>query len=88
MTEPWKEELTCAIRCFRCDGKLDAKDPRILSVYDHRAICMTCKENEEALPDYQEVSMEMAEHCLIRAESGAGDPRGYCYHHFYPYSCD
>lgn len=87
MTKPWLEELTCTTHCSRCNEKLDSKDLRILSVYDHRAICMTCKKIEEAEPDYQEVSMQVAEQCLIHAESGVGDPRGYCYHHFYPFRC-
>lgn len=87
MMEPWREELTCATHCFRCSQGLAPSDLRILSVYDHRAICMACKKLEEAQPDYQEVSMQVAEECLIHSESGAGDPRGYCYHHFYPYSC-
>lgn len=85
--EIWLEELSCASRCFRCDRKVDPADPRILSVYDHKAICMACKELEVARPDYQKVSMQVAAHCLIHSESGEADPHGYCYHHFYPYRC-
>lgn len=85
MREPWKHELSCALHCFRCNARLGSKDSRILSVYDHRVICMTCKKSEETRPDYPEVSMQMAEQCLIHAESGVGDPHSYCYHHFYPF---
>ena len=87
MSRPWLEELSCATHCTRCQGRLQATDLRILSVYDHRAICMKCKEIEEAREDYPDVSMTVAEQCLIHSESGIGDPRGYCYHHFYPYHC-
>lgn len=83
----WLDELSCASRCHRCDRKLDHADLRILSVYDHKAICMNCKEQEVARPDYEQVSMDVAEQCLIHSESGAVDSRGYCYHHFYPYHC-
>ena len=87
MAKPWQEELICAIACGRCGRSLAEADLRILSVYDHQAICLTCKRLEEERPDFQTVSMEVAEQCLIHAESGAGDPKGYCYHHFYPYRC-
>lgn len=88
MGKPWLEELICAIECHRCHAPLKAPDLRILSVYDHKAICLPCKRAEESLPDFPSVSMEVAEQCLIHAESGEGDPKGYCYHHFYPYRCD
>jgi len=87
MSEPWKEELTCAIACFRCNGKLGPKDPRILLVYDHRAICMTCKAEEEKRPDHEQMSNEVAGFCLIRSEATSGDANGYCYHHFVPFLC-
>lgn len=87
MNEPWKEELICAIQCQRCNTLLKKEDPRILSVYDHKAICMHCKREEESRPDFPEVCMRVAEQCLLHTESGHGDPRGYCYHHFYPYRC-
>ncbi len=88
MERDWFEELICVIRCPRCDKGLGASDPRILSVYDHQAICMECKRKEEKQADYKEVSMQVAEYCLIHSESGKGDPRGYCYHHFYPYQSE
>jgi len=88
MQMDWFEELICVTRCSRCNTGLEASEPRILSVYDHRAICMPCKRIEEKQADYQEVSMQTAELCLIHSESGEGDPRGYCYHHFYPYQSE
>jgi hypothetical protein len=88
MTITWQEELICATQCARCNIKLAAVDLRILSVYDHEAVCMDCKRAEESRPDFQEVSMQVAEQCLIHSESGKGDPKGYCYHHFYPYKCE
>lgn len=87
MIKPWLEELSCALECFRCHRKLAPEDLRIFSVYDHHAICMDCKREEEARPDFPDVSMRVAEVCLLSAESGEGDPKGYCYHHFYPYRC-
>lgn len=87
MTKPWLEELSCATHCSRCQRRLQSADLRILSVYDHHAICMQCKNDEESRDDYQETSKSIAEQCLINSESGIGDPRGYCYHHFYPYQC-
>lgn len=86
--EIWQEELSCASRCFRCDRAIGPKDPRILSVYDHKAICMACKELEMTRADYPEVSMQVTAYCLVHAESGGADPQGYCYHHFYPYHCE
>ena len=52
----WTEKLSCAIQCYRCDEKMDPKDPGILSVYDHKAICMACKKEEEQRPDYEKIS--------------------------------
>ena len=88
MTITWQEELICATQCVRCEVILKPVDLRILSVYDHEAICMKCKRAEESRPDFQDVSMQVAEQCLIHSESGKGDPKGYCYHHFYPYKCE
>jgi hypothetical protein len=61
---------------------------RILSVYDHEAICMECKKEEEKRPDYEKVSRETIGQCMIDTEIQWGDPEGYCYHHFYPFRCD
>lgn len=87
MTKTWKETLTCAIACNRCQRALSPEDPRILSVYDHRPICGACKKEEEARGDYAEVSQRMVGQCMIDTELRQGDPGGYCYHHFYPYTC-
>ena len=87
MGDTWEERLSCATRCHRCDQQLSPKDERILSVYDHQAICMACKRAEEKRPDYEEVSKQAIGECLIDTELQWGDPQGYCYHHFYPYKC-
>ena len=47
MADAWAEKLSCAIQCHRCDRQLAPTDPRILSVYDHEAICTACKDDEE-----------------------------------------
>lgn len=83
----WKEIISCATQCPRCDKKLGQKDERILSVYDDQAICMDCKKKEEERPDYDEVSKKMIGQCLIDVDQQWGDPEAYCYHHFYPYKC-
>ena len=54
MQDDWTEKLSCAISCHRCEEKMDQKDPRILSVYDHEAICMACKKEEEQRPDAED----------------------------------
>ena len=87
MSHAWITQLKCATHCFRCAEKLAPDSPRILSAYDHEAICMDCKHKEEARPDYEEVSQNVAAQCLLDSESGVGDPKGYCYHHFYPFHC-
>ena len=87
MTDLWAEKLACAIRCDRCGQKLEPKDPRILSVLDHEAICMACKKEEEQRDDYEEVSKHTIGQCMIDTEMQWGDPQGYCYHHFYPFTC-
>ncbi len=87
MKDTWQNVLSCAIACTRCDAKMTANDPRILSVYDHQAICTACKQAEEQRPDYPEASKEMIGQCMIDTEAMYGDPGGYCYHHFYPYKC-
>ena len=87
MADEWAEELSCAVKCSRCDRQLGAGDQRILSVYTHKAICMTCKNEEEKKTDYEEVSKQMIGQCLIDTEMKWGDPQGYCYHHFYPFRC-
>jgi hypothetical protein len=85
MKDNWEERLSCATTCARCSKKLDK---RILSVYDHQPICLECKKEEEARPDYAEVSKRMIGQCLAETELLYGDPGGYCFHHFYPFTCE
>jgi len=87
MTADWKEKVMCAIECQRCHKSLKANDERILSCYDHEAICMECKEAEETRPDYEEVTKNMIAQCTVDIEMAQGDPGSYCYCHFYPYKC-
>ena len=87
MTETWDEKLSCATQCDHCHQKLGQKDQRILSVYDHLPICMTCKKAEEKRPDHEAVLREMVGQCLIDTEIAYGDPGGFCFYHFYPYTC-
>jgi hypothetical protein len=56
MEDVWAEKLTCATHCHRCSQNLGPKEQRILSVYDHEAICMDCKNDEENRPDYEDIS--------------------------------
>jgi hypothetical protein len=67
---------------------MTAGDPRILSVYDHEAICMDCKEAEEKRDDYEGMSKQTIGQCLNDSELRMNDPQGYCYHHFYPFTCN
>ena len=85
--DSWKERLSCATHCQRCEKKLDSKDLRILSVYDHHAICMSCKKEEEKRPEYEEISRQAIGQCMIDTEMQWSDPEGYCFHYFYPYKC-
>ncbi|MDX2497539.1 MAG: hypothetical protein QNL11_06510, partial [Desulfobacterales bacterium] len=87
MPDAWAEKLSCAIQCHRCDRQLAPTNPRILSVYDHEAICMACKDDEEKRDDYEEVSKQTIGQCMIDTELQYGDPEGYCFHHFYPFKC-
>jgi hypothetical protein len=87
MKDKWKERLACATHCSRCSNKLGPEDQRILSVYDHQAICTACKKEEEERPDYPNVSKEMIGQCMAETEVLWGDPEGYCFHHFYPFKC-
>jgi hypothetical protein len=87
MKDQWKNELSCAVACLRCDTKLASTDKRILSVFDHQPICLACKQNEEKRPDYAQVSQHMIETCMMETEVMWGDPGGYCYFHFYPFTC-
>ena len=87
MSQSWEQKLSCALQCARCERRLDAGDERILSVYDHEPICMACKRDEEQRDDYKAVSMQAIGHCMAESELLYADPKGYCYHHFYPFKC-
>ena len=87
MTESWDKKLACATQCDRCHQRLGQKDERILSVYDHQPICMICKKAEEKRPDYEAVLREGIGQCMIDTELAYGDPGGYCFYHFYPFTC-
>lgn len=87
MSESWERKLACAVACGRCGRGLGAGDARILSVYDHEPICMACKRAEEGRPDYAAVAQAAIGRCLADVELAQQDPGGFCYHHFYPYTC-
>jgi len=88
MPGSWEKELSCALQCSRCNASLQNNTKRILSVYDHQPICLNCKKTEEARPDYEETSRAMIGQCLADTEVQYGDPGGYCYYHFYPFTCN
>ena len=83
----WPEKLSCAVECQRCNRDMTPDEPRILSVYDHEAICMNCKKTEEQRPDYETISKQTIGQCLDASELRMNDPQGYCYHHFYSFYC-
>jgi hypothetical protein len=85
--DSWEEKVSCAVQCQKCGKGLASGDPRVLSVYDHEAICMSCKEAEERRPDYAQVSRQVIGQCMADIELTMTDPEGYCFHHFYPYRC-
>ncbi len=86
--DTWEKKLACAIRCSRCESGLPPNAQRILSVYDHAPICLSCKQEEERRPDYETVSKQMVGTLMADTEVLYSDPGGYCYHHFYPYTCE
>ena len=86
MTSKWEEDITNATGCMRCDTEFKPGVARILSIYDHKPICMSCKKEEEARPDYEEVAKNVMGQCMADTEMFYGDPQDYCYHHFYPYT--
>ncbi len=87
MKEDWKEKLSCAVKCSKCRKDLSPRNLRILSVYSHNPICMSCKKKEEKRPDYEEASKTIIEQCMADTEVMYSDPGGYCYSHFYPFKC-
>lgn len=48
---------------------------------------MTCKREEEKRSDYAEKSRQMIGQCMAETEMKWSDPEGFCYHHFYGYTC-
>jgi len=87
MSDEWKEALNCALECKRCGATLPGRSDRILSVYDHQPICLSCKNEEEKRPDYEEVAQRVIGQCMAETEVMYSDPAGYCYFHFYPFKC-
>jgi hypothetical protein len=85
--DQWEEKLACALVCHRCNTGLAADEKRILSVYDHEPICLVCKQAEEQRQDYASVSRSMIGTCMAETEIMYSDPSGYCFHHFYPFTC-
>ncbi len=87
MESAWEKRLACASRCHHCGKPLGAKDPRILSVFDHEPICAACKRVEEKRPDYADRSKQMIAGCIAETGRPFGEPAGYCFHHFCPFTC-
>ncbi len=87
MAEEWKRKIACADSCSRCEKALVPGDERILSVYDHEAICMECKEKEMNASNYKGFSKKLIGNCMLESELSMVEPGDYCYHHFYPYKC-
>ena len=85
--DQWEKELACSLNCQRCNSALKADDQRILSVYDHEPICMSCKKREEQREDYEQVARQTIGSCMAQSEQLYSDPGGYCLHHFYPFTC-
>jgi hypothetical protein len=86
MEVKWGEKLKKATECGRCKRALGSGEQRILSVYDDEVLCSECKKAEEHRSNYEEVSRKMVGQCLADVELFQGDPGGYCFHHFYPYT--
>jgi hypothetical protein len=87
MEENWEKQLTCALDCHRCGKSFRNSDQRLLSVYDHQPICMSCKAEEEKRPDYEDMSRQMIAACMAKTNKPYGDPASYCFHHFCPFKC-
>ena len=85
--DEWKKELSCAVNCSECQKELAEGDERILSMEDHRVICMECKQKEERHPGYKATAMKMIAECMAKTGKPYGDTESYCFHHFAPYRC-
>ena len=86
--ETWEKQLSCAEDCSRCGHSLETKDRRILSVFDHQPICLSCKKEEEKRSDYEDASRQMMAECIAETSKPYGDPASYCFHHFCPFKCN
>lgn len=87
MPQTWDQTLECARGCTRCGAALERRDPRFLSVVDHQPICAGCKREEERRPDYADLSRQMIARCIADTGKPYGDPAGFCFHHFCPFTC-
>jgi hypothetical protein len=87
MEAQWQKQLSCASRCQRCAKPLEPKDRRVLSVFDHQPVCLSCKLAEETRADYPDRSKQMIADCIGATGKPYGDPAGYCFHHFLPFRC-
>ena len=85
--DEWEKKLACTIQCLRCQKSLKPEDQRILSIYDHKPICMDCKKEEEQRSDFESVARQTIGTCMAENEMLYGDPGGYCLYHFYPFTC-
>ncbi len=83
----WEKELSCASECSQCQQPLASGDQRVLSVFTHGVICMSCKKSEEKREGYENASKEMISRCIKETGKPYGSPEGYCFHHFCPYKC-
>jgi hypothetical protein len=87
MNNDWEKELSCASLCPRCQNSIGDKEPRILSVFDHQPICVSCRRQEEKRPDFADQSKQMIAECIAQTGKPYGDTASYCFHHFCPYTC-
>lgn len=87
MDTHWEKQLSCASRCQRCGNPLGRTEQRILSVFDHRPVCMACKQAEEVRADYPDQSKQMIADCIGTTGRPYGETASYCFHHFLPFTC-
>jgi hypothetical protein len=87
METAWEKQLACASLCHHCQTHLGPRDARFLSVFDHQPICRACKQSEELRPDYADRSKQMIAECITATGRPYGEPAGYCFHHFCPFTC-
>jgi hypothetical protein len=88
MADQWEKGLSCAEVCSRCERPFGPKEDRVLSVYDHRPVCLDCKHEEERRADYEDSSRRMIAECIEQTGKPYGDPAGFCFHHFCPFRCN